>query len=255
MTILEALVQLRDDLKIWVANNLRVKVDKVDGMGLSTNDFSNAYKAKLDSIDVSTGDVDLTDYATINYVDSEISEWVGDKTVSTQISTAVSTKADTGHTHDDRYYTESEINTKLNAKADSSHGNHVPATETANNAKFLRNDNTWQTVTPDNIGAAKASHGTHVSYSTTAPVMDGTASAGSASTVARSDHKHPVDTSRASASSVTALQNLVGDTTVQTQIQNALASQKHVIADISNIVISATQPSSPTAGMLWFDIS
>ena len=37
--------------------------------------------------------------------------------------------------------------------AASSHGNHVPTTETANNAKFLRNDNTWQTVSPTNIGA------------------------------------------------------------------------------------------------------
>lgn len=46
-------------------------------------------------------------------------------------------------------------------------------------------------------GKAASSHGTHVSYSTTAPVMDGTASVGSASTVARSDHKHPTDTSRA----------------------------------------------------------
>lgn len=36
-----------------------------------------------------------------------------------------------------------------------SHGNHVPTTETANNSKFLRNDNTWQTVTPKNIGALK----------------------------------------------------------------------------------------------------
>lgn len=46
-------------------------------------------------------------------------------------------------------------------------------------------------------GKAASSHGTHVSYSTTAPVMDGTASVGSATTVARSDHKHPTDTSRA----------------------------------------------------------
>ncbi len=36
--------------------------------------------------------------------------------------------------------------------APASHGNHVPATETANNARFLRNDNTWQNVTPANIG-------------------------------------------------------------------------------------------------------
>lgn len=46
-------------------------------------------------------------------------------------------------------------------------------------------------------GKAASSHGTHVSYSTTAPVMDGTANVGTASTVARSDHKHPTDTSRA----------------------------------------------------------
>ena len=38
--------------------------------------------------------------------------------------------------------------------AASSHGNHVPTTQTANNATFLRNDNTWQKVTPANIGAA-----------------------------------------------------------------------------------------------------
>lgn len=110
---------------------------------------------------------------------------------------ALETELDS-HTHDGRYYTESEIDTKLSGKANTSHGNHVPATETANNAKFLRNDNTWQTVTPANIGAAASSHGTHVSYSSTAPVMDGTASVGTASTVARSDHKHPTDTSRAS---------------------------------------------------------
>ena len=30
--------------------------------------------------------------------------------------------------------------------------------QTENNAVFLRNDNTWQTVTPANIGAATSSH-------------------------------------------------------------------------------------------------
>lgn len=51
-------------------------------------------------------------------------------------------------------------------------------------------------------GKANSSHGTHVSYSSTTPVMDGTASVGSASTVARSDHKHPTDTSRAAQTSL-----------------------------------------------------
>ena len=50
-------------------------------------------------------------------------------------------------------------------------------------------------ITPSSIGAAAASHGTHVSFSTTAPAAPGTASAGSATTVARSDHVHPLQTS------------------------------------------------------------
>ena len=58
-------------------------------------------------------------------------------------------------------------------------------------------------------GKAASSHGTHVSYSSTAPVMDGAASVGSASTVARSDHKHPTDTSRAAK---TDFDTHVGDT-------------------------------------------
>jgi len=43
--------------------------------------------------------------------------------------------------------------------ASASHGNHVPTVETADNNRFLRNDNTWQTVTPANIGAATTEQG------------------------------------------------------------------------------------------------
>lgn len=49
-------------------------------------------------------------------------------------------------------------------------------------------------ITPSSIGAAATSHGTHVTYSTTAPSALGTASAGSASTVSRGDHVHPLQT-------------------------------------------------------------
>jgi len=48
--------------------------------------------------------------------------------------------------------------TNSTAYAAASHGNHVPAKQTANNKIFLRNDNTWQTVTPANIGAATSDH-------------------------------------------------------------------------------------------------
>ena len=44
-------------------------------------------------------------------------------------------------------------------------------------------------------GKAASSHGTHVTYSTTAPAANGTASVGTATTVSRSDHVHPLQTS------------------------------------------------------------
>lgn len=103
------------------------------------------------------------------------------------VDEAVSTKANNGHTHDNRYYTETEVDTLLEGKANTSH------THTIANITNLQS-------TLD--GKAATSHGTHVSYSTTAPVMDGTASVGTASTVARSDHKHPTDTSRAAQTSL-----------------------------------------------------
>ena len=111
-------------------------------------------------------------------------------------------------------------------------------------------------------GKAASSHGTHVSYSSTAPVMDGTASVGSASTVARSDHKHPTDTSRASASELTAVSNLVGDTSVSDQITNALANfssgktlSEHLTEE--DMILSSRQygdelPAPGTPGRIFF---
>ena len=108
---------------------------------------------------------------------------------------------------------------------------YVPAPSAGYNTRFFRGDGTWQvislstfgvtataaelnildgatiTVTELNYldgvtsniqtqlnGKAATSHGTHVTYSTTAPLAPGTASAGSAATVARSDHRHPLQT-------------------------------------------------------------
>lgn len=62
----------------------------------------------------------------------------------------------------DNFYTKTSLDTLLSGKANTSHGNHVPATQTASNKVFLRNDNTWATITPANIGAAATTHGNHV---------------------------------------------------------------------------------------------
>lgn len=67
--------------------------------------------------------------------------------------------------------------------AANSHGNHVPTVQTASNKIFLRNDNTWQTVTPSNIGAAASSHNHSASNITsgTLPISRGGTGATSAS--------------------------------------------------------------------------
>ena len=72
--------------------------------------------------------------------------------------------------------------TEMNTKSDKTHSHSV--SDITNLQSILD-------------GKASTSHGTHVTYSSTSPLIDGTASVGSASTVARSDHRHPIDTSRA----------------------------------------------------------
>lgn len=109
-------------------------------------------------------------------------------------------------------YTKTEVDTKLSSKADASHPHNISDVSGLQSALD---------------GKAGSSHGTHVSYSTTAPVMDGTASVGSAATVARSDHKHPTDTSRASK---TEFDTHVADTTkhiTSTERTNWNAAKTH----------------------------
>ena len=94
------------------------------------------------------------------------------------------------------------------AYAPATHGNHVPATQAAQNTTFLRNDNTWYNLTLADLGAAAETHGTHVTFGTTAPKVAGTASVGTASTVSRSDHVHPAQTDiSGNAGSATKLKN------------------------------------------------
>lgn len=44
------------------------------------------------------------------------------------------------------------------------HGEHVPAVQAADNSIFLRNDNTWQQIKPENIGAATQEQGQKADY-------------------------------------------------------------------------------------------
>ena len=122
---------------------------------------------------------------------------------------------------DDNHYNQTEIDTLLDGKSDEGHTHNYAGSSSAGGAAtsankvnsnlaiklnggttegtnlFTFNGSTAKTIdiTPANIGAAKSSHGTHVTYSTSAPAANGTASAGSANNVARGDHVHPLQTS------------------------------------------------------------
>lgn len=159
-----------------------------------------------------------------------------------KIEKALDGKQNTGsyaalsHTHDDRYYTESEIDTKLSGKANTSHGNHVPATETANNAKFLRNDNTWQTVTPANIGAAASSHTHDDRYYTESEIntkLNGKAA---------SSHKHAAaDITSVNASAITGV--------------IASANLPSYVDDVLEYSAKANFPATGEAGKIYVDTS
>ena len=127
-----SLIQIKDNINTNTTYNLTKSGNTItlrgsDGSTFNVTDSNTVYgnatasaaglmsaadKAKLDS--VATGSNHVT-------VDAELSTTSTNPVQNKVIKSALDGKSNTGHTHDDRYYTESEINTKLNAKANSSH--------------------------------------------------------------------------------------------------------------------------------------
>lgn len=94
--------------------------------------------------------------------------------------------------------------------------------------------------------------------STTVPLMDGTASTGTELAFARGDHRHPTDTSRASASDVTSLTGRVG--ALETAgYQTASDVQSAIAAAVTSVLnykgtkatVSALPSSGNTTGDVW----
>lgn len=99
--------------------------------------------------------------------------------------------------------------------ANYSRGDHVHPTDTSRASKS-EFDTLKQRVDDMSGGATPSS---------AAPLMDGSASAGSSADYSRGDHRHPTDTSRAAASDLTTLQGNVSTlstnlSTLQTQVNN-----------------------------------
>lgn len=127
-----SLIQIKDNINTNTTYNLTKSGSTItlrgsDGSTFNVTDSNTVYgnattsaaglmsaadKAKLDG--VATGSNHVT-------VDTALSADSTNPVQNKVIKSALDGKSNTGHTHDDRYYTESEINTKLNAKANSSH--------------------------------------------------------------------------------------------------------------------------------------
>ena len=127
-----SLIQIKDNINTNTTYNLTKSGSTItlrgsDGSTFNVTDSNTVYgnatasaaglmsaadKAKLDGVAAGSNRVTI---------DAELSTTSTNPVQNKVIKSALDGKSNTGHTHDDRYYTESEINTKLNAKANSSH--------------------------------------------------------------------------------------------------------------------------------------
>ncbi len=196
-------------LYFWqqIKTKLAGKVDVVSGKGLSTNDYTTAEKTKLSGI--ATG-------AQVNVIESITYN-------GTSVSVTSKTAAITGPTktsditNDSGFITiddvpEGAAASTTTPKKDGTaaigtedafaRGDHVHPTDDSRQAKItasgLLKGNGSGTISAAVAGTdyAAANHGTHVTYETADPKMDGTVAVGTSAKVSRGDHVHPTDTSR-----------------------------------------------------------
>ena len=170
-----SLIQIKDNINTNTTYNLTKSGNTItlrgsDGSTFNVTDSNTVYgnatasaaglmsaadKAKLDG--VAAGSNHVT-------VDAELSTTSTNPVQNKVIKSALDGKSNTGHTHDDRYYTESEMNAKLNAKANSSH-THTKAQITDFPTSMPASDvYSWAkqphkpSYTASEVGAASASH-------------------------------------------------------------------------------------------------
>lgn len=170
-----SLIQIKDNINTNTTYTLTksgstITLKGSDGSSVNITDSNTIYnnatasaaglmsagdKSKLDS--VATG-------ANKTVVDASFVANSTNPVQSKVVKSALDGKSNTGHTHDDRYYTESEINIKLNAKANSSH-THTKAQITDFPTSMPASDvYSWAkqphkpSYTASEVGAAPASH-------------------------------------------------------------------------------------------------
>lgn len=100
------------------ANGLMSKEDKSKLDGIATEANKTVVDSSLSSSSTNPVQNKVVNSALSGKANSSHSHSISNIT---NLQSALDSKSETGHTHDDRYYTETEMNTKLNGKANSSH--------------------------------------------------------------------------------------------------------------------------------------
>lgn len=100
------------------ANGLMSKEDKSKLDGIATEANKTVVDSSLSSTSTNPVQNKVVNSALNGKANSSHSHSISNIT---NLQSTLDAKSGTGHTHDDRYYTETEINTKLNSKANVSH--------------------------------------------------------------------------------------------------------------------------------------
>lgn len=214
-TLNELAAALGDDpnFATTVATQIGGKVDKVEGKGLSENDYTTAEKNKLANVadgankiivdsELSETSANPVQNKVVSAAISELNTLVGDTKVSVQISTAIEGIA----------HPVTSVNGKTGTvQLCASDVGALPDT----------------TPIPSIAGLATESYVDSAISSISTPDVSGQINAHNTDAASHSDIRTQLST-RAAASDVSELQNLVGDTKVSVQISEAVAQKSQV---------------------------
>jgi len=185
------------------------KVDKIDGKGLSSNDFTGAEKTKLSGV-AAGAQVNVLEGIQRNGVTVTPTNKIANINVPTKTSDLTNDSnfaADASYVHTDNNYTDAE-KTKLGGITAGAQVNVIETVKVNGTARTvtakavdipvptktsdITNDSGF--ITADDVPEGAAG-------TTTTPKMDGTAAVGTETTFARGDHRHPSDTTKANLAS------------------------------------------------------
>lgn len=210
------------------------KVDKVSGKGLSTNDYTTTEKTKLNGI-AEGAQVNQDAFSNVKVGNITVSADTTTDTLEIEAGTGISVTGDA--TNDKVTITNSGVRS---ISIGSTNGTiSVNTGGTSDDVAVKGLGSAAYTASTD---YAKSSHGTHVTWSTTSPKMNGTAAVGTETKVARGDHVHPIDTSRASQADLDALEEIVENHEHNYAGSNEPSGAANSANKINTNAGSATQP-------------